>query len=130
MHFEYVVDFEEPPSSFEIIISKLKELTGLEIEGEVSDLGMLKIMDKSDKNLGFWISLFSNKVTIHTGAHYMWYLLEATIAALEQLGGRPHTKVSELARMRWDEVKSSYKIKNLVNWDGVWPDEEKGFWNA
>jgi hypothetical protein len=129
MYFEYVVEFKEPPNSFETIISKVNELTGLEIKGEVLPHGMMKIIDPEEYR-GFGISIYSNKVTLHTGVHYMWYLLEATIAALEQLGGTANTKVSELARMKWNEVKTRYKVRNLVDWDGVWPEEEKGFWNT
>lgn len=126
MHRSIEIVFAEKKPNYNQIIGKLKEVTGLNFEVEYTPSQALIINHPDFKQFQFVIIPLrdTNTIIVSTGQYHVWYLLEATLAVLTLLGGKSSTPFSEDGYRKWDEVKNTYQVKKLIDWDGKWPDEE------
>jgi hypothetical protein len=130
MHFGYKVIFKEKVPTEDQIIKQIKQVTGLDVNVEHTLFNKLRIEHPLFPEYSFKIIIEPNAVALSTGHFHVWYLLEATLAALVSLGGETSFDISELAKEKWETVKHKYEIRKRIDWDGVWPEEEKGPWNS
>jgi hypothetical protein len=99
------VTFKTLPPSPDEILKKLRVNTGLVDIALSPRLDAFRHPEKKFEDRHFWMLYFPDKIEIKTYTFRSWYLIEATIIAMIDLGGETKYKLQDWASKKWEEVK-------------------------
>jgi hypothetical protein len=103
MHIEYITEFKDTPPTPELILQKIRENTGLYVlmDVSVSKESDTIFLSHSSEKYGLPYLIDGNQVVIMLGLSKMFYLLGATLGALEDLGGTCDWDIPPWTRQKW-----------------------------
>jgi hypothetical protein len=111
MIIDFEIQFTKQPPSFIEIVKKLEEHTGL----DNFDTRGNGISHNEFGDQWFIFEFHEKKIILFCIRPYVWYLLEAALAVLEEMGGRVENwDVRAEAKKPWSVVKNTYVNHSLL----------------
>lgn len=110
MYGEDIFYFKDGPPTRESILAKVKEISGLgdlTIDSQTEEFWSLMHPDFTIRKF----TLYEQKSNVHIGRGWndKWYLLDVTLNALSNLGGKTESPIPSSGGKRWILVKHLYQ---------------------
>lgn len=125
MFLRVELTFEDTLPSPSLFLSELRKSTGLEDLSLREDAR--KLIHPLFPDSDFYFSGFESgktSIIIWTTVAKIGYLMEASIFVFQKLGGKSNDVVNPLAKLKWVEVKDSYKPKDVLSDEDIdWLDK-------
>jgi hypothetical protein len=116
MHSESVITFNGYTPMMETLVSKVKEMTGLDITVKTLAKGVAKFRHVEFDPLESTVSIGDSEVRVFTMQIEISYLFEAIMAAAVSLGGETADEINPLAFQKWRDVKDKFENVKFMDW--------------